>query len=148
MSSTVNGSIAGLVSITAGAAYLSPPTAIIVGFAGGIFYLLVVNLLDRLQLDDVVGAVAVHGVGGAWGTLAVALFPRDTFSFSALLVQLAGVVACFLWAFPMAFLFFKLLDRYVGVRASTLHEQRGLDYTEHYEVGYPEFQKRLDSNAA
>jgi Amt family ammonium transporter len=49
---------------------------------------------------------------------------------------------------PTAFLFFKLLDNYLGVRASTLDEQRGLDYTEHYEVGYPEFQKRLDSNAA
>jgi Amt family ammonium transporter len=148
MSATVNGSIAGLVSITAGAAYLSPLAAIIVGFSGGIFYLLAVNLLDRLQLDDVVGAVAVHGVGGVWGTLAVALFPQGAFSFAALFVQLTGIVVCFVWAFPMAFLFFKLLDNYLGVRASTLHEQRGLDYTEHYEVGYPEFQKRLDSNAA
>jgi ammonium transporter, Amt family len=148
MSATVNGSIAGLVSITAGAASLSPLAAIVVGFTGGVFYLLAVNLLDRLQLDDVVGAVAVHGVAGAWGTLAVALFPQGAFSVSALFVQLTGVVTCFLWAFPSAFLFFKLLDSYLGVRASTLHEQRGLDYTEHYEVGYPEFQKRLDSNAA
>jgi Amt family ammonium transporter len=148
LSATINGSIAGLVSITAGAAYLSPLAAIAVGFTGGVFYLLAVNLLDRLQLDDVVGAVAVHGVGGVWGTLAVALFPQDAFSFSTLLVQMTGIVACFVWAFPTAFLFFKLLDNYLGVRASTLDEQRGLDYTEHYEVGYPEFQKRLDSNAA
>lgn len=148
LSATINGSIAGLVSITAGAAYLSPLAAIAVGFTGGVFYLLAVNLLDRLQLDDVVGAVAVHGVGGVWGTLAVALFPQGAFSFSTLLVQMTGIVACFVWAFPTAFLFFKLLDNYLGVRASTLDEQRGLDYTEHYEVGYPEFQKRLDSNAA
>jgi Amt family ammonium transporter len=148
LSATINGSIAGLVSITAGAAYLSPLAAIAVGFTGGVFYLLAVNMLDRLQLDDVVGAVAVHGVGGVWGTLAVALFPQDAFSFSTLLVQMTGIVACFVWAFPTAFLFFKLLDNYLGVRASTLDEQRGLDYTEHYEVGYPEFQKRLDSNAA
>jgi Amt family ammonium transporter len=148
LSATVNGSIAGLVSITAGAAYFSPLAAIAVGFTGGVFYLLAVNMLDRLQLDDVVGAVAVHGVGGVWGTLAVALFPQDAFSFSTLLVQMTGIVACFVWAFPTAFLFFKLLDNYLGVRASTLDEQRGLDYTEHYEVGYPEFQKRLDSNAA
>ncbi|WP_081679090.1 ammonium transporter [Methylobacter luteus] len=148
LSATVNGSIAGLVSITAGAAYLSPLAAVAVGFTGGVFYLLAVNLLDRLQLDDVVGAVAVHGVGGVWGTLAVALFPQGAFSFSTLLVQMTGIVACFVWAFPTAFLFFKLLDNYLGVRASTLDEQRGLDYTEHYEVGYPEFQKRLDSNAA
>jgi Amt family ammonium transporter len=148
LSATVNGSIAGLVSITAGAAYFSPLAAIAVGFTGGVFYLLAVNMLDRLQLDDVVGAVAVHGVGGVWGTLAVALFPQGAFSFSTLLVQMTGIVACFVWAFPTAFLFFKLLDNYLGVRASTLDEQRGLDYTEHYEVGYPEFQKRLDSNAA
>lgn len=148
MSATVNGSIAGLVSITAGAAYLTPFAAVLVGFIGGILYVLGTGLLDRLQLDDVVGAIAVHGFGGAWGTLAVALFPQATFSFSAFLVQLTGVVVAFLWAFPMSFLFFKLLDAWLGVRASTLHEQRGLDYTEHYEIGYPEFQKRLDSNEA
>jgi Amt family ammonium transporter len=146
MSATVNGSIAGLVSITAGVAYFSPLSAIIVGFVGGIFYLLAVNLLDKLQLDDVVGAVAVHGFGGAWGTLAVALFPQSDFSFSTFLTQLTGVVVAFLWAFPMAFLFFKLLDAWLGIRASGLHEQRGLDYSEHFELGYPEFQKRLDSN--
>jgi Amt family ammonium transporter len=147
MSATVNGSIAGLVGITAGAAYISPLSAIIIGAVAGVLYLIGVSLLDKLQLDDVVGAVAVHGVGGVWGTLAVALFPQGAFSFSALLVQSTGIVAAFLWAFPMAFIFFKLLDYCLGVRSSTLHEQRGLDYTEHYEVGYPEFQKRLDSEA-
>lgn len=146
MSATVNGSIAGLVSITAGTAYFSPFSAILVGFAGGIFYLLGVSLLDRLQLDDVVGAIAVHGFGGVWGTLAVALFPQGAFSYPTLFVQITGVVVAFFWAFPMAFLFFKLLDAWLGVRASTLHEQRGLDYSEHFEIGYPEFQKRLDSN--
>lgn len=76
------------------------------------------------------------------------IFPRGDFSFIALLLQCAGVVACFLWVFPLAFIIFKLLDKFLGIRASTLHEQRGLDYTEHYEIGYPdpEFQKRLDSN--
>ncbi len=147
LSSTINGSIAGLVSITAGAATLSPLTAIITGLVGGIFYLIAVELLDKFKLDDVVGAVAVHGVGGAWGTFAVALFPQGDFSFSALLVQLAGVVAGFLWAFPVSYGFFKLLDRSLGIKASTLHEQRGLDYTEHFEIGYPEFQKRLDADA-
>jgi len=82
------------------------------------------------------------------GNVAVALFPHDAFSIKALLVQCLGVASCFLWAFPLAFIIFKLLDKVLGIRASTLHEQRGLDYTEHYEVGYPEFQKRLDSNEA
>jgi Amt family ammonium transporter len=136
------------VSITAGVAHFSPLAAVIVGFAGGIFYCIGVDFLDRLQLDDVVGAVSVHGISGIWGTVAVALFPHDAFSIKALLVQCLGVASCFLWAFPLAFIIFKLLDKVLGIRASTLHEQRGLDYTEHYEVGYPEFQKRLDSNEA
>ncbi|MDD5273983.1 MAG: ammonium transporter, partial [Methylovulum sp.] len=146
LSSTVNGSLAGLVSITAGAAYVTPLSAITIGFIGGIFYLIGLKLLDKLHLDDVVGACAVHGFGGVWGTLAVALFPKGDFTFSALFIQLTGIAAAFLWAFPLAFGFFKLLEKTIGIRASTLHEQRGLDYTEHYEVGYPEFQKRLDSS--
>lgn len=146
ISKTVNASIAGLVSITAGVVHFSPLAAIIVGFAGGIFYCIGVDFLDRFQLDDVVGAVSVHGISGVWGTLAVALFPQNAFSFKVLLVQCAGILSCFLWAFPLAFIVFKLLDKFMGIRASTLHEQRGLDYTEHYEVAYPEFQKRLDSN--
>lgn len=145
LSKTVNGSIAGLVSITAGVAHFSPLAAILVGFAGGILYSLGVDFFNKLQVDDVVGAVSVHGICGIWGTLAVALFP---FSSAALLVQLTGIVACFLWSFPLAFIAFKLLDKTIGIRASTIHEQRGLDYTEHYEVAYPEFQKRLDSNDA
>jgi Amt family ammonium transporter len=148
LSATVNGSLAGLVSITAGAAYFSPLSAIIAGLIGGIIYLQIVRLLDRWQLDDVVGAVAVHGGGGAWGTLAVALFPRGEFDPNAVVVQLTGIAAGFAWAFPMAYCLFRLLDATLGIRASTLHEQRGLDYTEHYEIGYPEFQKRLDSSEA
>jgi Amt family ammonium transporter len=148
LTATVNGSLAGLVSITAGAASLSPSAAIVVGFAGGIFYIIGTTLLDKYKLDDVVGAVAVHGCGGVWGSLAVALFPQGEFMWSAVFVQLVGIAAAFLWSFPLAFGFFKLLEKTMGIRASTLHEQRGLDYTEHYEIGYPEFQKRLDANDA
>ncbi|MDP3010316.1 MAG: hypothetical protein Q8N30_14775 [Methylococcales bacterium] len=116
LSKTVNASIAGLVSITAGVAHFSPLAAVIVGFAGGIFYCIGVYFLDRLQLDDVVGAVSVHGISGIWGTLAVALFPHDAFSIKALLVQCLGVASCFLWAFPLAFIIFKLLDKVLGIR--------------------------------
>lgn len=148
VSRTVNGSIAGLVSITAGVVHFSPLVSLIVGLAGGMLYCLGVDFLDKRQLDDTVGAVSVHGISGIWGTLAVALFPQNTFSIHELLAQLTGIFACFIWAFPLAFGFFKLLDKVIGIRASTLHEQRGLDYTEHYEVGYPEFQKRLDDSKA
>lgn len=147
MSATVNGSVAGLVSITAGASSLTPLTAIVVGFIGGMVYIFGVELLNKRQLDDVVGAVSVHGLGGAWGTIAVALFPQGSFSLSALLVQMLGVGAAFIWTFPVAYGSFKLLDQVLGVKASSLHEQRGLDYTEHYEIAYPEFQKRLDIDA-
>ena len=148
LSKTLNGSIAGLVGITAGVIHFSPLSSIIVGFFAGIFYCVGVDLLDRLELDDVVGAVSVHGICGIWGTLSVALFPQAAFSLNALLIQIAGVFVCFLWSFPLAYMAFRLLDKTLGIRASTLHERRGLDYTEHYEVGYPEFQKRLDSNEA
>ncbi len=143
MTTTVNGSIAGLVSITAGAAYFSPIFALLSGLTGGMLYALSVQWFDRWKLDDVVGAVSVHGVCGAWGTLAVALFPEKGFSIDLLFSQFIGISTAFLWAFPVAFAFFKLLDKLIGIRASTLHEQRGLDYTEHYELGYPEFQKSL-----
>jgi Amt family ammonium transporter len=144
----VNGSIAGLVSITAGAAHFTPLSSLLVGCIGGMLYCTGVEFLDKRQLDDSVGAVSVHGICGIWGTLAVALFPVSLFDFNFLLVQLTGIFACFFWTFPLALCFFKLLDKLIGIRASTLHEQRGLDYTEHYEVGYPEFQKRLDDSKA
>ncbi|WP_204369067.1 ammonium transporter [Methylocucumis oryzae] len=147
MSATVNGSLAGLVSVTASAAYITPSSAIMIGFIGAIFYLLTVRLLDKYQLDDVVGAFAVHGAAGIWGTLAVAVFIKSGFSWHGLAVQALGVIMAFVWAFPLAFIFFKLLDKTIGIKASTLHQQRGLDYTEHFEIGYPEFQKRLDSES-
>lgn len=143
MTATINGSIAGLVSITAGAVHFSPTVAIMVGFLGGIFYSLGAQALVRFKIDDVVDAIAVHGVGGTWGALAVALFPQHDFSWHSLFVQGVGIVMAFLWTFPLAYILFKALAAYLGVRASTLHEQRGLDYTEHYELGYPEFQKNL-----
>ncbi len=147
MSATINGSIAGLVSITAGAVHFSPTSAIMVGFLGGIFYGVGAQVIIKFKIDDVVDAIAVHGVGGIWGTLAVALFPQGEFSLHTLLIQATGVVMAFLWSFPLAYISFKAIDMYLGARASTLHEQRGLDYTEHYELGYPEFQKSLIGSA-
>ncbi len=144
MSISVNGSIAGLVSITAGCATMSPGFALFSGLLGGVLSVLGVNLLERLRLDDVVGAVSVHGICGVWGTLAAGLFYRgDLFDPARLGVQAVGILAAFLWAFPAAWLTYWLLSRIVGLRAPTLHEQRGLDFTEHDEIGYPEFQKEL-----
>jgi Amt family ammonium transporter len=144
MTGGVNGAIAGLVSITAACATVTPGSALLIGLIGGALSVLGSLLLTRLQIDDVVGAVAVHGICGAWGTLAAGLFFKgDLLNGERIVVQLLGVAVAFLWAFPTALLTFWILKKTMGLRADSLHEQRGLDFTEHNEIGYPEFQKDL-----
>ncbi len=141
-SASVNGSLAGLVAITGGASSLNPATAILTGAVGGVLCVWGAERIQRLRIDDAVDAIAVHGIGGTWGLLAAGLFYQgDMFSTQRVLVQVAGAVACFAWAFPVSYGAFKLLDRLWVLRAPTLNEQRGLDYTEHHEIGYPEFQE-------
>lgn len=142
LTSTVNGSIAGLVAVTAGCAVMEPPFALLTGLVGGMLPVAVQPLLERLRIDDVVGAVGVHGFGGAWGTLAAGMFKADAlFNPGQIQVQVIGIGAAFLWAFPTTLLAYWMFDRLFGVRASPVDEQRGLDYAEHYEIGYPEFQR-------
>ena len=137
----INGSLAGLVGVTAGAATMDPVYAVITGFVAGFIYLLGENLLQAFRVDDVVGAVSVHGFCGIWGTLAAGLFYKDNlFNIDIIVTQLIGIGAAFLWAFPLMFLVFKLIDMTIGLRASATEEMKGLDYTEHHELGYPEFQ--------
>lgn len=144
MTTSVNGAVAGLVAITAGCATMTPGFALLTGLIGGFICVLGMALLDRLKLDDVVGAVSVHGFSGAWGTLAAGLFFRgDLFDLGRIGIQLLGIGVAFLWAFPIAWVTYRVLAMTLGIRAETLHEQRGLDFTEHSEVGYPEFQKDL-----
>lgn len=144
MTDTVNGSIAGLVGITAGCATMEPAYAILTGAIAGVIAVAGSRMLLRAHIDDVVGAVAVHGFAGAWGTLAAGLFFQgDLFNPERIIIQLIGILAAFLWAFPLALLMYLIIDKTVGLRASTQDEQRGLDYSEHYEVGYPEFQREL-----
>ena len=144
LTQTINGSIGGLVAITAGCATMEPVFAIMTGLVAGLVVVLGSDLLELFRLDDVVGAVSVHGFAGAWGTLAAGMFVAgDLFNPAQIAVQALGVVAGFLWAFPLALLMYFVIDRVVGLRASTVDEQRGLDYTEHYEIGYPEFQRDM-----
>ncbi len=141
MSASVNGSLAGLVAITGGAGTLNPATAMLTGLVGGALCVWGADALRRLRIDDAVDAIAVHGIGGTWGLLAAGLFyDGDAFNVQRVLVQVVGIAACFAWTFPLAFGLFKALDRIFILRAPTMHEQRGLDYTEHHELGYPEFQ--------
>ena len=142
MTTTINASLCGMVAVTGGALFLTPMTAAFTALVAGMLSILGAELLRRFQIDDAVDAIAVHGMGGVWGTIAVGLFYNgDMFSSQRLMIQLLGVAACFAWTFPVAFLTFKVLDRALGIRSSSLNEQRGLDYTEHAELGYPEFQK-------
>lgn len=144
MTEVINGSLGGLVAITAGAATMSTSYALLTGLIAGGLVIGFNKVLKKLKIDDVVGAVSVHGVCGAWGTLAAGLFyTTDLFNINRILVQLIGIAAAFIWTFGMAYIIFKLIDIFIGLRASSINEQRGLDYTEHAEIGYPEFQKNL-----
>ena len=146
---TINASLAGLVAITAGCATMSPIFAIMTGVGAGILISFVPQLLVKMQLDDVVDAVAVHGVCGAWGTLAAGAFlETNLFDANVMYVQIIGIFSAFIWGFGLALLVFKILDKVLGgLRVSQQHEQRGLDYTEHAELSYPEFQKDLTFDA-
>lgn len=142
LSATINGSLCGLVSITGGAGSMNPLAALIAGGVGGVLCTWGAEWIRSRRIDDAVDAIAVHGIGGVWGLLAAGLFfPGDWFNLQRVAVQALGAAAAFVFAFPLAWGCFKLLDRLMGLRAPTLHEQRGLDYTEHHEIGYPEFQE-------
>lgn len=143
VATVVNGSLAGLVGITAGCASMEPMFAVLTGGSAAIVAMLANVMLVRVGVDDVVGAVSVHAVAGAWGTLAAGAFVTgDLLNPHTLLVQAVGVGACFIWSFGSAFVLFKAIDLLYGLRADPLHEQRGLDFAEHAEVTYPEFMQQ------
>ena len=136
---SLNGALAGLVGITAGCANVTPSSAIIIGAVSGILVVFSVLFFDRLRIDDPVGAISVHGVCGAWGTLAAGLFNMDGVTLSMIMVQLIGIVACFAWSFTLAFAMFKLLSATMGLRVTPEEELEGLDFIEHGGKAYPDF---------
>jgi Amt family ammonium transporter len=140
---TINASLGGLVAITAGCATMTPLFAIVTGLAAGLVVSVMPVLIEKLKLDDVVDAVTVHGFCGAWGTIAAGLFyEASPFNSQIISIQFLGVIAGFVWGFGVAFVVFKVLEKVLGsLRVSKQHEQRGLDYTEHAELSYPEFQR-------
>lgn len=136
---SLNGALAGLVGITAGCANVSPSSAIVIGAIAGILVVLSVILFEQIKIDDPVGAVSVHGVCGAWGTLAAGLFNMGGTSLSIIGVQVIGIVAAFIWTFGAAFTMFKVIDKIVGLRVTPEEELEGLDLSEHGGVAYPDF---------
>lgn len=142
LTATLNGSIAGLVGVTAGCHVMEPAYALLTGAVAGGLSVLAAQVLESRRIDDVVGAVSVHVVGGVWGTLAAGLFDAsDMFNPARVGVQALGCIVACVWGFGASLLMYWLIDMVVPLRASTLDEQRGLDFTEHYEQGYPEFQQ-------
>jgi len=99
-----------------------------------------VLFFDKIKVDDPVGAISVHGVNGAWGTLAAGIFNMGGTSLKIIGVQVLGIAACFLWVFPVAFIMFKVIDKTVGLRVSPEEEMEGLDFTEHAGNAYPDFE--------
>ncbi len=134
----LNGILGGLVSITAGADQMSPNEAVIIGIIGGIIIVFAVSLLDKLKLDDPVGAIAVHLGTGIWGTLAVGIF-GGLASFDQFLVQLAGVGAVAVFCSISAFIILGILKKTIGIRVSKEEEVEGLDIHEHGMDAYPDF---------
>jgi Amt family ammonium transporter len=135
---TLNGVLAGLVGITAGCANLSPGFAIITGAIAGVLVHYSMKFLER-KVDDAVGAVSVHGVCGAWGTLAAGLFDMGGFSLEVVGVQLIGIGAAFAWTFPVSYILFKVINAVLPLRVTEQLEEMGLDIHEHDAEAYPEF---------
>jgi Amt family ammonium transporter len=146
-SMSLNGALAGLVAITAGTWVISPGMSIVVGFLGGILVVLSVEFIDKvLHIDDPVGAISVHGVVGAWGTLAVGLFGDLELIESGLTrggqigVQILGIVAVLAWVLVTAFVLFGILKAAKLLRVSPEEEMLGLDISEHGAESYAGFQ--------
>jgi Amt family ammonium transporter len=127
----LNGALAGLVAITAGCANVSPASAVLIGLLAGALVVGSVIFIDRRGIDDPVGAVSVHGVCGAWGTLAAGIFDSGGFSLAKVGVQAVGIGAAFLWVFPVMLAFFLLIKKTIGLRVTPEEEMEGLDINEH-----------------
>jgi Amt family ammonium transporter len=147
----MNGALAGLVAITAPCAYVEPWAAIGIGAIAGYIVVKGIELLDKLQIDDPVGAVPVHGICGVWGTLCVGIFgksalglPNNGFIYSGnpmqLGIQMVGSVTTIAFVVVAMTIVFKLIDLTVGLRVSRKEELRGLDIGEHGMEAYGGFQ--------
>jgi ammonium transporter, Amt family len=151
ISMSLNGALAGLVAITAPCANVSPTSAIIIGAIGGVLVVFSVDFIDKkLRIDDPVGAISVHGVCGAWGTIAAGLFAQESFGgtnglffgggTSQLITQVTGVLSVFAWVFGTAFTLFYIIKKTMGLRVTDKEQLKGLDIDEHGMEAYSGFQ--------
>jgi Amt family ammonium transporter len=148
-SMTVNGALAGLVAITAGCAFVSVGSSIIIGLVAGIIVVPAVIMFDKLKIDDPVGALSVHLVNGIWGTLAIGLFATDTApgggpnglfnggGFASLQAQAIGVLAVAAFTLPLSLATWFAIKMIFGLRVTPEEETRGLDMSEMGMEAYP-----------
>lgn len=146
---SLNGALAGLVSITAPCYNVSPLSAIIIGLIGGVIVVISVIAIENIGIDDPVGAVSVHGVCGAWGTISAGLFAEKAFGGTdglffgggagQLITQFIGVGAGFAWTFVVSIIIFSMVKATVGLRVSEEEEMEGLDFGEHGASAYSDF---------
>lgn len=139
---TLNGALAGLVAITAPCDGVSIGASVLIGMIAGVLVVFSVLMFDMIKVDDPVGAISVHGVCGAWGTLAAGLFNLESglfygHGFDQLITQIIGILVAFVWAFGTSYLIFFVLKLTMGLRVSEEEEIQGLDLLEHGNEGYP-----------
>ncbi len=153
LSMIMNGALAGLVAVTAPCAFIDPWAAIVIGIVGGFIVILGVMLLDKLGIDDPVGAVPVHGLNGIWGTISIGLFGQKALGLAnsglfyggglkQLGIQALGVMSVVAFILIVMGLVFKLIDLTVGLRVYPREELAGLDTSEHGMESYAGFQIR------
>lgn len=158
LSMIMNGSLAGLVAITAPCAFVEPWAAIIIGAIGGIIVVLGAILLDKVRVDDPVGAVPVHAMNGIWGTLSIGLFGEKALNVAndglfyggglkQLGIQALGSLSTIVFVLFTMGILFKLIDVTIGLRVKPEEELRGLDIGEHGMESYSGFQMRLERDA-
>jgi Amt family ammonium transporter len=143
VSMTLNGALAGLVGITAGCANVNNLGAVLIGLVSGVLVVYSINFIEKKGFDDAVGAISVHGVCGAWGVLAVAIFDTSdgliSGGSSLFVPQIIGMLAIAAWAYITSFIVLKAIDSIVGLRVTPEEEIAGLDASEHGTTAYGDF---------
>jgi len=143
VSMTLNGALAGLVGITAGCANVNNLGAVLIGLVSGVLVVYSINFIEKKGFDDAVGAISVHGVCGAWGVLAVAIFDTSdgliNGGSSLFVPQIIGMLAIAAWAYITSFIVLKAIDSVVGLRVTPEEEIAGLDASEHGTTAYGDF---------
>lgn len=157
ITTTLNGTLAGLVAITASCAFVEPWAAVVIGLIAGVLVYASMKMFEKLKIDDPIYALSVHGTVGVWGTISNGLFAAPalvektgvgeaglfyTGSFNQLWVQIYGVVLSGLYAFVASFILLLIIKAVIGLRVTEEQEIVGLDLSEHGAYGYPEQMKK------